>query len=262
MELRATKSFRSMLRKVTIPLQTDRGSYPLPRDYFAPIPESFYNSDTALRNEGPVSDGMWNSMLYRGVSSGGIKYRIFGPDDSSKFAYTSAGQLQVLPVPASSDENLPLEYLSRNLFYPQGWSPADVLAGSTYRFASGMILQASTGTTHASTAPAYQTETYEDQAATITDGTVTWQIVSTPYETPIANTDVSVFDDETMIEGLWVYYLEGSPILDASGPRKKFDGFKETSAARVQGSFVGSMEGPGAKSSRRFGPETEGGWSF
>lgn len=249
-ELRSLKTWPQQKRTYSFTTTASRASYPVPADFYATLEDTGFNQTQHWRLVGPVSDGDWNYYLY-GPGSGIISFRtrIFGPDANQN---TLGGQMQLNPTP-SDTQTVSYEYLSKNLFMPKNWAPSTAYTSGTYVNANGNIYLCDTnGTSHASTPPSGQTQN-------ITDNTTRWDYVSTPYETVLASTDLMLFDDDLMLNGLIYRYLEARG-FDYSKYEELFRRGIDSAQARWAGSFSGSLSGP--EINRRYGPSTPGGWTF
>lgn len=107
-------------RKYSFSTEASRTQYPLPADFYKPIPRSHYNQSTDMELI-QASDYDMGRMLYADSGDDSeYSYRIFGPD----VARTTAGQLELHPTP-SSVVTLSFEYYSGNLVLPATWTSSD-----------------------------------------------------------------------------------------------------------------------------------------
>jgi len=189
-------------RNATITLTSGRNKYPLPEDFYAPLPKSYWDRTNKWQMVGPLWDDAWNYRLYGYATSENKRaFRIFGPDQNPS---TSGGQFQVDPTPGTSGAILSFDYISKSWLFPPNWSASE--AGITvgkYRNASGNIYKCSaisTGTT-GTTPPSHTT-------GPAVDGGVTWLYISAAYEAIQSDTDVCLFEDDLMILGLKAWFRE------------------------------------------------------
>lgn len=250
-ELRRELRSTTQKRTHSFDLATGISGYQLPKDYFAPIIDTQYDTDQDWQLDGPQSDANFQSKVYRQSGATVSAYRIFGPDSNPNSA---GGQFKVYPTPTSSGTTLAFDYITSSLFFPPNWTPSETgITTAKYRNANGNIYKCSaitTGTT-STTAPSHVT-------GTAVDGGVTWLYYSDAYETIQTESDLSLFDDELMILGVRVFYMESkrkSPGRWAA----EYDAAKKAAKSRFNGSFTGSF------GSECGGPRysvPDGGWSF
>lgn len=249
--LRSLANFIRQKRTHSFDLESGRSKYPLPQDFYAPCLETHWDSDNKWRLIGPEGDSEFTAQLY-GIAGDQfpVSYRPFGPDGAPSTG-TSTGQFQVYPTPSSSGRTLVFEYYSSHLFLPPYWQPSETgITTSKYRFCNGLILDCTaitTGTT-GTTPP----------TAAGTDGGVTWAVLSTAYETIIADDDQCVFDDDVMIAGFKWRYLKAKG-LDYGVEAEEYKRLVSTAQTRFKGSFRGSFGRPRMGSRYRI---PAGGWSF
>lgn len=246
-DLRQDRCWPQQKKSYSFTLTAARVKYPLPYDFYSALLGTQWNTTTRLPLNGPMSDAMFTERLYGVVRlNSEVAFRIFGPDLNPS---TSGGQVYIDPPPGGG-EVINYEYVSKNLFLPPNWTASTVIAASSYRNANGIIFFTSAGGT---------TGTVPPSAAGL-DGTVTWTIPATPYETVISNSDYSIFDDDVMIIGLkakW-YQMKG---LGYEALQAEYQSKLDQAKGRWAGSFTGSFNRyPG--NWLRYRPSTPGNWSF
>jgi len=237
----------------TFTCQAGRTKYPLPQNFYAASLGTQYDTGRRWELSGPISDTEFAYRTY-GIytSQNRIAYRIFGPDSNPN---TAGGQFNISPAPVGG-EILTYEYLTSNLFFPKNWEPSESgITTISFRNANGNIYDCSAITTGITgTTPPSHT------SGGAVDGGVTWQFLSTPYETITANSDISLWDDDIIILGLiarW-YQMKGLDHASiASEYASKFDSAKN----RFNGSFRGSFSRVGSNVGR-YTPSTVGGWAL
>lgn len=229
-QLRAAKVWTVQKRTYTFDLEADRESYPLPQDFYAPLPLTHYDADNTRRLYGPTADSQFTYMLYVNQSGPNTSYRLFGPDFNPN---TATGQFQVYPSPTSSTITIAFEYVSRNLFLPKHWAPSTAYTSGMYVNSNGNIYLCDTSGTSSSAGP-YQ------QTTNITDGTTRWDYVSTPYETIVDDNDINLFDDDLIKLGLRAKWFESSG-EEYANATAEFEKRIEQAVARYSGSYVGSL---------------------
>ena len=147
--IRAQKCWDVQKRKHTITISSsdvtaERTQYPLPQDFYAPVPETFFNDSEDLPMNGPVNDSNMAWRLY-GNAPGSLNYtyRIFGMDANPS---TTAGQIELNPTP-SAEQTLKLEYQSRTFILPSTYSiptaPGETVSADTdlVVFDSDLVIQ-------------------------------------------------------------------------------------------------------------------------
>lgn len=232
-DLRSTMVFPQQKRSHSITLSNGRSKYPLPADFYAGIIGTKFDQSNEWELIGPVSDGDWNYYLY-GPGYGATRkmYRVFGPDKGQGSA-TAGGQLELHPTP-STTETISFDYVSATTILPPLWTASTVIAASSYRSANGNIYFTTAGGTTGTTPPSAT-------SAVPVDGTVTWVYVSTAIETVSTNSDLSIFDDDIMIQGLKYMYKEANN-QNASDAQRKFETMKANAAARWVGPYRGRFD--------------------
>lgn len=235
----------------TFELQSGVSSYQLPKDFYAPIHDTQYDTDQQWQLDGPLTDANFQAKVYRQAGATVTAYRIFGPDNNPASA---GGQFKVYPTPADTGTDLAFDYITSNLFMPPFWATGQSITSGDYRSANGNIYQATTtAITTGSTAPSHT-----DPATPTASGGVTWDYIDDAYETIATSADLSLFDDELMILGVRVHYMESkrkSPGRWAA----EYEAAKKAAKSRFNGSFSGSF------GSQNCGPKysvPDGGWSF
>lgn len=252
-QLRNKRTFPQQKKSYSFDLVSGQYKYPLPQDYYSPLLDTWWDDDLRLRMLGPLGDAAWTDRT-KGLSATTpeVGFRIFGPDSN---IHSAGGQLQVHPTPTASGETLSFEYISKNLFLPKDWTPSTAgFTTNVYVNANGNIYICSaitTGTT-GTTAPSHT-------SGTAVDGGVTWQYVSSAYESVIANTDLSLFDDDIMVAGVKWRYLKAKS-LDYQEEYAAYATMIDQTEARMKGPFIGSFAGTGQRRRRYYVPS--GGWSF
>lgn len=226
----------------------------LPVDYYSPILSTHLNHNTSRRLNGPVPDYDFTVMSNLGIQqSNEYSYRIFGPFSNH---YMTTGQFELYPAPPSSPDSVTysFEYISSNLFYPALWLPSTAYTSGQYVFSEGNIYKCDTSGTSDSFFPPSGT------SQNISDGTTRWDYQNMSYEAIIADTDISVFDGDIMIAGLKAKYLAHRSLPLAEKAEAEYQRLLSRAKGRLEGSFVGSFSRQ--RISRRYQPETPGGWSI
>ena len=256
-ELRNIRTFPQQKKKYTFDLETSRSQYPLPIDFWSPVPLTHWIDDRRRRLEGPLTDSRFTDYTRGGIgASSDIAYRIFGPDGNQ---YTAGGQFEIDPPPSASGEELSFEYVSANLFTPRYWTPSTSYTLNDYVFSNGNFYKCDTGGTSSSTtAPSATTTTTNS----ITDGSAKWHYVSMLYETPLADTDICIFDDDIMIAGLKAKYLDGRGLDGADKAAAAYEKLKINAKNRRVGTRVGSFNSTPGNSIPYPRTPSDGSWNI
>lgn len=248
--LRNHRIFPQQKKEYNFSIEEGRTNYYLPRDYYAALPQTQWDTDRKWRLIGPLSDAAFTDRVRGEISSTNqIAYRIFGPDFNDNGV---GGQFIVDPA-FPDDAALFFEYITATTFLPKHWQPSTAYTSGVYVNANGNIYLCDTNGTSGATAPS-------DQTNNITDGTTRWDWIEDTYDEPVADTDLCLFDDDVMIAGLKWRFLEARK-QDYQQAKADYDDLVERTVSRLKGSFVGRMDCP--RSDRRSGYYVpNGGWSF
>lgn len=192
--LRGKRWWPQLKRTFSLTLVNNQANYQLPQDFYCLAIRT--NWDTANRWEmmGPMSDTEWNYRLYGYVTIENRKaFRVFGPDSNPN---STTGMFYVNPTPGAAGGTVAFDYISKTYIFPPNWAPSTAYSGTIYRNCNGNIyVLVGNGTSSSTTGPSAT-------SGNITDGTCTWNYVATPYEAAITDSDLSLFDDDLMIQGL------------------------------------------------------------
>lgn len=251
-ELRNLRSFPQQKKTYTFDMESARSHYPLPIDFYCPLLRTHWNYDNKRRLVGPLTDGDFTEYQYGAIGNPyEYAFRIFGSDGNN---YTAGGQFEVYPTPTASDITLKFEYLSRNLFLPKYWQISTAYTSGQYVSSNGKIYLCDTnGTSSATTA-------VDGVTQNITDNTTRWDYQNILYEFPLADTDISIFDDDIMILGLRAKLLEAREMPGAAAAMANYQKLLNRAKSRWEGSFVGSFCRKGFDPRPR--PATQGGWTI
>lgn len=232
-ELRETKAFPTSKRTYSFDTVSGTDAYKLPIDFYSPLLGTHFNQDEFLRLTGPVSDDTFNYLLYGSVSgTTNYTYRLFGMDQNPA---SVGGQFKLYPEPSAA-QTISFEYISRHLFLPPHW-----VANTSYTTSplsrvniNGNIYKCTVAGTSGSTGPT------GTAASGITDGTAEWGYVNEPYERPITDTDLCIFDHSLVKTGLRAKWLEekGGDWQNAAADYEKA---KMAAKARMKGSYIGTF---------------------
>lgn len=123
-ELRQARWWPQLKRTHSVILQTNRGQYQLPQDFYAALPATNWDQGNKWEMIGPMSDREWDYRLYGYITIENRKaFRVFGPDINPS---SNRGQFQVNPVPDDALAGLILtfEYISKSWLLPPNWLPS------------------------------------------------------------------------------------------------------------------------------------------
>lgn len=233
--LRNHWTWPQLKRIKTFSLVAGQDKYMLPPDYYSALPDTQWDNTFRMRLIGPLTDSAFTTTT-RGVSQLPVTgYRLFGPDANPNSA---GGQLMVTPTPGSSGKQLSFEYISKNIFFPPNWVPAESgITNGKYRNANGNIYKCTaitTGTT-GTTAPSHT-------SGTNVDAGVTWLCDSelNAYEQPVTDDDICMFDDDLMVSGVKWRLLKLYD-LDWEVEYESYKNLLDSAKNRFRGTFTGSF---------------------
>lgn len=181
-----------LTRTHTITLQNGVDLYSLPDDFLSMIDNTQYDVDGSTPMEGPVSSQRWANLKYALSSSGPyMRFRIAGRTNK---------RFQIDPVPSASGAEVVFFYRSSSWVVPADWVANTSYAIDSYvSNLNGEIYKATSAGTSGTVEPVHT-------SGTVTDGGIQWEHYSGSYARPMANTDVSVFDEDLLKEDvLWVF---------------------------------------------------------
>lgn len=253
--LRSQMFFPQCKKLYTFTLEDGRSLYPLPQDFYCPINNTLWDNTNQWQLVGPLSDQEFRLLQVRQLGSlPTYSFRVIGGDGNPN---TIGGQFELYPVPATGSLNtLSYEYIAKGLFQPKYWQPSTAYTSGTYVSSSGNIYLCDTNGTSGTTPVSGTT-------ANIVDGTTRWDYVATPYESIIADTDMSIFDDDIMISGIKWRYLASKnlPVGDynpSTGIPVLHEKLVKNAVSRWNGDKIISLTGRGGL---RFGATVpQGNW--
>jgi hypothetical protein len=221
-------------RTYTFTTQTDVASYQLPGDFYRSLSGTQWGVTNQIPLYGALSDAQLAFQTY-GVSVVG-PYAGFQLNGAQNYIYAttpytqrSAGYFQISPPgPDNTTENV-IAYISRNYIWPTDWVTATLYGASAKVAGVNNIYFTAAGGTSGATRPSWTT-------GSSTDGTVTWSVYTEPY--PItADTDICLFPDDIMVEGLrWAWYE--SKRQEFASIKAAWDSTVRTELGRANGNSV------------------------
>lgn len=137
--LRTLRHWSQLKRQHYVLLEPGRSQYPLPADFFAPLPQTTWDYENTAVAHGPMSDPEFINASQGIVNAvNRTSFRVFGGDINQ---VSGRGQLQVTPTPGEDDANtfLTYEYVSKSWLIPPLWTASESVAQNTWRFSAGNI---------------------------------------------------------------------------------------------------------------------------
>jgi len=229
-EIRDSFEWPELQKEHTFTLATNTASYALPADYNSTVNESLWNRDQNWELIGPLSPQEW--QLYKSGLISDIprqRFRIKG---------WGTNQFFIDPTPSSSEngQTCAYEYMSRTCFRPKTWAASTSWTGMRYCSYNGYIFDR--GGTGAATTGSDNAPTPSD----LTDGSITWTLYSSSFETINHDNDECILDNKMIVDGaVWRFKRERG--LDYEGLRRDAEAQIEISKVKLQGSETLSIQG-------------------
>lgn len=191
----------------SITLVAGTATYELPAAFSWYQYETFWNSSTRWRILGPMSEQDYADI--RGFGLNPTIYQRF------QIRGINNAQLLISPTPGSNYNNdiIIFEYIADRSVRPRTWTTATSFAANSYCFNNGNYYQTTAGGTSGATAPTHTT-------GTVSDGGVDWTYYNGPYNTFLADTDVSIFNEKLLEQGILERFAQ---IHGLEGVQPKFD---------------------------------------
>lgn len=179
----------------SITLATNTATYELPAAFSWYQYETFWNSSTRWRILGPMSEQEYAD--YRGFGLNPTVYQRF------QIRGINNTQLLISPTPTvTNNGNIVIfEYIADRSVRPRTWTASSIFAANSYCFYNGNYYQTSAGGTSGSTAPTHT-------SGTVSDGGVDWTYYNGAYNTFLADTDVSIFNEKLLEQGILERFAE------------------------------------------------------
>lgn len=179
----------------SITLATNTATYALPAAFSWYQYETFWNSSTRWRILGPMSEQEYAD--YRGFGLNPSVYQRF------QIRGISNNELLINPTPTAAQNGniIIFEYIADRSVRPKTWTASTAFAANSYCFYNGNYYQTTAGGTSGSTAPTHTT-------GSASDGGVTWTYYSGAYNTFLADTDVSIFNEKLLEQGILERFAE------------------------------------------------------
>ena len=191
----------------SITLVAGTATYELPAAFSWYQYETFWNSSTRWRILGPMSEQDYADI--RGFGLNPTIYQRF------QIRGINNAQLLISPTPGSNYNNdiIIFEYIADRSVRPRTWTTATPFAANSYCFNNGNYYQTTAGGTSGATAPTHTT-------GTVSDGGVSWTYYNGPYNTFLADTDVSIFNEKLLEQGILERFAE---IHGLEGVKPRFE---------------------------------------
>ena len=189
-ELASDYEWPQLSKEHTFSFANGTASYALPTDFDRFIFCTAWDRTNHWEMIGPMTAEQWQ-ILKSGVTTSSIYYQW-------RFKGITDTQFYVDPTP---DETISavFEYQSKTWCRPRTWETGITFTANTYCFYNGNYYSTVAGGTAGSTAPTHT-------SSSASDGAVTWVYVSSVYDRFLADTDVSLIDEELITLGtMWRY---------------------------------------------------------
>jgi hypothetical protein len=189
----------------SITLASGTATYALPAAFSYYHYETFWNSSTRWRVLGPMSEQEYADI--RGFGLNPTIYQRF------QIRGISNDQLLISPTPGANNNGdiIIFEYIADRSVRPKTWTATTSFAANSYCFYNGNYYQTTAGGTTGSTAPTHT-------SGSVSDGGVTWTYYSGAYDTFLADTDLSIFNEKLLEQGILERFAEIHG-LDSIRPR-------------------------------------------
>lgn len=191
----------------SITLASGQASYALPAAFSYYHYDTFWNQSTRWRVLGPMT-----AQEYAEIQGFGLNTTVY---QRFQIRGISNTELLISPTPgANYDSDVVIfEYIADRSVRPKTWTASTSFAANSYCFYNGNYYTTTAGGTTGSTAP---THTSGSQS----DGGVTWDYYNGPYNTFLADSDVSIFQEKLLEQGILERFAE---IHGLDSIKPKFD---------------------------------------
>ena len=170
-----------------------QASYQLPAAFSFYHYNTFWNQSTRWRLLGPMTEQEYAEILGYGLNT--TVYQRF------QIRGLSNSQILMSPTPDTSGQIIIFEYVAERYARPATWVTGTLYAANAYTFYNGNYYQTSAGGTSGATPPTHT-------SGSVSDGGVTWTYYSGAYPDFIADTDVSVFNEKSVEQGVLERFAE------------------------------------------------------
>lgn len=166
-----------------------QNTYDLPAAFSWYQYETFWNQSTRWRVLGPMTEAEYAESIGFGLNT--TVYQRF------QIRGNSNSQLLISPTPGANQNGniLIFEYIADRSIRPQTWASGVIYAANSYTFYNGNYYFTTAGGTTGVTPPTHT-------SGSVSDGGVTWDYYNGAYNTFLANTDVSIFNEKLVEQGV------------------------------------------------------------
>lgn len=189
----------------SITLAANQATYDLPAAFSYYHYETFWNQSTRWRILGPMTEQEYAEVRGFGINTTVYqRFQIRGLTNS---------QLMISPTPGANYDGdiVVFEYIADRSVRPKTWAASTVFAANSYCFYNGNYYTTTAGGTTGSTAPTHT-------SGSVSDGGVTWAYYNGPYSSFLADSDVSIFNEKLLEQGVLERFAEIHG-LDSIQPR-------------------------------------------
>lgn len=179
----------------TITLVGGQSTYQLPAAFSYYQYETFWNQSTRWKVLGPMTQQEYAEAIGFGLTTTIYqRFQIRGITNS---------ELLIYPTPGATNNGdvLVFQYIADRCVRPKNWTASTLFAAGTYCFNNGNYYVTTAGGTTGSTAPTHT-------SGSVSDGGVTWTYYNGPYNTFLADTDVSFFNERLVEQGVLERFAE------------------------------------------------------
>lgn len=184
-----------MFASGSITLVGGQATYQLPAAFSWYHYETFWNSSTRWRILGPMSEQEYAEI--RGFGLNTTVYQRF------QIRGITNSELLISPTPGANNNGnvIIFEYVADRSVRPQAWATGVTYAANSYTFYNGNYYTTTLGGVTGATAPTHTT-------GSASDGGVTWTYYSGAYNEFLADTDVSIFNEKMIEQGVLERFAE------------------------------------------------------
>lgn len=188
-----------------ITLVNGQATYQLPAAFSYYHYETFWNSSTRWRVLGPMTEQEYAEI--RGFGLNTTVYQRF------QIRGITNSELLISPTPGASysGDIIIFEYIADRSVKPKTWTTATAFAANSYCFYNGNYYTTTAGGTTGATPPTHT-------SGSASDGGVSWDYYSGPYNQFLADTDSSIFQEKLLEQGILERFAEIHG-LDSIRPR-------------------------------------------
>jgi len=173
----------------SITLVGGQATYALPAAFSHLQYESFWNQSTRWRVLGPMTEREYADAVGYGLNTSVYqRFQIRGLTNT---------ELLIWPTPGAqyNGDTLVFEYVADRAVKPRNWVTNTVFAAGAYCFNNGKYYVTTAGGTSGATAPTHS-------SGSASDGGITWTYYDGPYQEFLADTDVSIFNEKLVEQGV------------------------------------------------------------